>query len=267
MTADILDLADRLWRGQNSTSDLHPVSHLGGLAEICDGIAFLPAQANMTVIRTEDGLILIDTGSPFAARANHDEVRGWTGERLSTAIYSHGHIDHACGVPVWEAEAAERRWPAPIVLAHEALPRRFDRYKLTNGYNQIINQRRFSASGSCAGLRSTATRTGPTPDEMAVDVGGVQLTLRHEKRETDDHTVTWIPDRHVLCSGDLFIWAVPNAGNPQKVQRYPREWGAGIAPNGRTAAGIPASWPWYAYNRRPPHPARSYRNGGIAWNP
>jgi alkyl sulfatase BDS1-like metallo-beta-lactamase superfamily hydrolase len=24
--------------------------------------------------------------------------------------------------------------------------------------------------------------------------------------------------------GDLFIWATPNAGNPQKVQRYPREW-------------------------------------------
>jgi alkyl sulfatase BDS1-like metallo-beta-lactamase superfamily hydrolase len=28
----------------------------------------------------------------------------------------------------------------------------------------------------------------------------------------------------VLCCGDLFIWASPNAGNPQKVQRYPREW-------------------------------------------
>jgi alkyl sulfatase BDS1-like metallo-beta-lactamase superfamily hydrolase len=27
-----------------------------------------------------------------------------------------------------------------------------------------------------------------------------------------------------LCCGDLFIWASPNAGNPQKVQRYPREW-------------------------------------------
>ena len=32
------------------------------------------------------------------------------------------------------------------------------------------------------------------------------------------------PTRQVLCSGDLFIWASPNAGNPQKVQRYPIEW-------------------------------------------
>ena len=50
------------------------------------------------------------------------------------------------------------------------------------------------------------------------------LSLRHEKGETDDHTVTWLAERRVLCCGDLFIWASPNAGNPQKVQRYPLEW-------------------------------------------
>src|SRR5206468_11828839 len=42
--------------------------------------------------------------------------------------------------------------------------------------------------------------------------------------ETDDHTWVWLPSLRVLCTGDLFIWAVPNAGNPQKVQRYPRQW-------------------------------------------
>jgi alkyl sulfatase BDS1-like metallo-beta-lactamase superfamily hydrolase len=55
-------------------------------------------------------------------------------------------------------------------------------------------------------------------------VGDVDFSLRHEKGETDDHTITWQADRRVLCCGDLFIWASPNAGNPQKVQRYPREW-------------------------------------------
>jgi alkyl sulfatase BDS1-like metallo-beta-lactamase superfamily hydrolase len=52
----------------------------------------------------------------------------------------------------------------------------------------------------------------------------VGFALRHEKGETDDHTITWQPETRVLCCGDLFIWASPNAGNPQKVQRYPREW-------------------------------------------
>ncbi len=32
----------------------------------------------------------------------------------------------------------------------------------------------------------------------------------------------------VLCTGDLFIWATPNCGNPQKVQRYPVQWAAAL---------------------------------------
>jgi alkyl sulfatase BDS1-like metallo-beta-lactamase superfamily hydrolase len=34
----------------------------------------------------------------------------------------------------------------------------------------------------------------------------------------------WAPSRKLLCTGDLFIWAAPNAGNPQKVQRYAADW-------------------------------------------
>jgi alkyl sulfatase BDS1-like metallo-beta-lactamase superfamily hydrolase len=34
----------------------------------------------------------------------------------------------------------------------------------------------------------------------------------------------WIPARRVLCTGDLFVWASPNCGNPQKVQRYAADW-------------------------------------------
>ncbi len=40
--------------------------------------------------------------------------------------------------------------------------------------------------------------------------------------------MTWVADKRVLCCGDLFIWASPNAGNPQKVQRYPKEWAAAL---------------------------------------
>jgi glyoxylase-like metal-dependent hydrolase (beta-lactamase superfamily II) len=223
MSTDILALADRLWRGDVHTSEFHPVTHLGGIAEITGDVVFLPAFANVTAIRTADGLVLVDTGSAFVARAIHDELRRWTTERLHTAVYSHGHIDHVFGVGTWEAEAADNGWPAPVVIAHEALPRRFDRYRMTAGYNEIINQRQFGIRG----LRWPTEYRYPDQTyaaELAVDVGGRTFQLRHEKGETDDHTVTWIPDQKVLCCGDLFIWASPNAGNPQKVQRYPLEW-------------------------------------------
>src|SRR5580704_6294239 len=223
MASDILALADRLWRGEVATTEFHPVTHRGGLAEICDGVAFVPAFANVTAVRTGDGLVLIDTGSSFAAKAIHEDLRRWDDQRLHTAIYSHGHIDHVFGVPVWEAESQERGWPAPEVIAHEALPLRFDRYLMTLGYNEIINQRQFGVPG----LRWPASYRYPDRTyraELTVEAGGTVLALRHEKGETDDHTVTWLADRKVLCCGDLFIWASPNAGNPQKVQRYPLEW-------------------------------------------
>src|SRR5205814_916873 len=38
------------------------------------------------------------------------------------------------------------------------------------------------------------------------------------------------------CCGDFFIWASPNAGNPQKVQRYPKEWAVAL----RQMAGLGA---------------------------
>ena len=223
MTTDILALADRLWHGEAQTSEFHPVRHVGGFVEICDGVAFAPAFANVTAVATADGLVLVDTGSAIAARAIHDDLRHWSSDRLHTAVYSHGHIDHVFGVPVWAAEAEEQGWPGPVVVAHEAVPDRFDRYRMTAGYNQIINQRQFGV----AGLRWPTRYRYPDrtyADQLSLDVGGVRFALRHERGETDDHTVTWLPDRRVLCCGDLFIWASPNAGNPQKVQRYPLEW-------------------------------------------
>jgi glyoxylase-like metal-dependent hydrolase (beta-lactamase superfamily II) len=223
---DVLELADRFWRGAAGLGDYHPVDPFtlqGGLAEICEGVVFVLSFANVSAVATDDGLVLVDTGSALLASRVHDELRRWSDQRLHTAIYSHGHIDHVFGVPLWEAEADARGWSAPHVVAHDALPRRFDRYILTAGYNQIVNRRQF-------GL---ADLVWPTryryPDETYDDglelrVGGTELRLRHEKGETDDHTVTWLPQHRVLCCGDLFIWASPNAGNPQKVQRYPKEW-------------------------------------------
>jgi alkyl sulfatase BDS1-like metallo-beta-lactamase superfamily hydrolase len=224
---DVLTIADQLWRGEVSTSTMHPVDHIGGFAEITDGVGFVPSFANVSAFDTEDGLVLVDTGSLPLAPVVHGDLRRWTESRLNTAIYSHGHIDHVFGVPVWEAESTEKGWPAPEVIAHHALPARFDRYIFTAGYNTIINRRQFGFKD----LQWPINYRYPDRtyhDTMDLSVGGVAFSLRHEKGETDDHTITWQADTRVLCCGDLFIWASPNAGNPQKVQRYPREWAAAL---------------------------------------
>jgi alkyl sulfatase BDS1-like metallo-beta-lactamase superfamily hydrolase len=222
--ADMLELADRLWSGEADLAEHHPVGFLGELTEIDEGIAFLPSFANVTAIETSDGLVLFDSGSFATGQLVHETIRGWRPDTcLHTVVFTHGHVDHVFGLPLWEAEAAERGWAAPIVVAHENMPARFDRYRLTAGYNAAINRRQFGVDE----LEWPLDYRYPDKtyrDTMELEIGGERFELHHAKGETDDYTWTWIPSRNTICCGDLFIWAVPNAGNPQKVQRYPREW-------------------------------------------
>jgi len=219
---DPIELADALWTGAATTLDNHPVTAIDGLGEVTEGVAFVKNLANSAVITTGDGMLVVDTGHALTAGYIKDCIRGWTDEPMTRAVWSHGHVDHVFGVELYEAENLERGLPAPIVHAHEAMPARFERYALTAGYNGVINSRQFGAPVDWP----TAFRA---PDRLhasstSFNVNGLEVLCFHDKGETDDHTWTWIPEKKVLCTGDLFIWASPNCGNPQKVQRYPREW-------------------------------------------
>jgi alkyl sulfatase BDS1-like metallo-beta-lactamase superfamily hydrolase len=61
-------------------------------------------------------------------------------------------------------------------------------------------------------------------DRVDLRIGDLDIELHHGRGETDDHTWAWLPKHRAACVGDFIIWAFPNAGNPQKVQRYPLEW-------------------------------------------
>jgi alkyl sulfatase BDS1-like metallo-beta-lactamase superfamily hydrolase len=117
------------------------------------------------------------------------------------------------------------------VVGHENVAARLDRYDLTRGYNAIINHRQFGARGRVG--MSAEEPFWPTglvrPDttfdhRLGLNVGGLSIELRHGRGETDDHAWAWVPERRAILAGDFVIWVFPNAGNPQKVQRYPLDW-------------------------------------------
>jgi alkyl sulfatase BDS1-like metallo-beta-lactamase superfamily hydrolase len=214
----VRDLAEALWTGTSTTFEHNPLTTFAGLEELQDGLAFVSGLANVVAVASGDGLVLVDTGSQLTGALTRSQVTGWNDAAVHTAIYTHGHVDHVCGMPSFEAGGHRAR-----VIAHEAVPARFDRYKLTAGYNGAINARQFRAPG----LRWPTEYRYPDVtyrDALDLEVGGLRLELRHDRGETDDSTWVWLPERRALCTGDLFIWAAPNCGNPQKVQRYPREW-------------------------------------------
>jgi alkyl sulfatase BDS1-like metallo-beta-lactamase superfamily hydrolase len=220
---DVLELAERAWRGELAGTQVHPGRALVGFEELAPGLGFMSAFSNVGVVATGEGLVFLDTSSFFHAARLHEEVRRWSGARLHTAVYTHGHVDHVFGLGPFEEEARGRGDAPPQVIAHRACPERFARYRLTHGYNAIINQRQFGFP------KPVFPREFREPDrtldgDAVLEVGGVRVELRHDKGETDDHLWAFLPAWNAIYSGDLFIWASPNCGNPQKVQRYPREW-------------------------------------------
>ena len=126
------------------------------------------------------------------------------------------------------------------MIAHEAIAARFDRYQLTAGYNGVINQRQFRLP-NLAWPKQYRYPDETYTDRMELAVGGEVFELYHDRGETDDATWVWSPARRILFAGDMFIWASPNCGNPQKVQRYARDWAAAFRKMDALEARDPAS--------------------------
>ena len=74
---DVLEVAERMWRGDAAAPALTTVSN--DLTEVADGTAFVWSLANVSVFRTGGQLVLVDTGSEFMGGNIHEAVRSWTG--------------------------------------------------------------------------------------------------------------------------------------------------------------------------------------------
>src|ERR1700744_2714771 len=203
----------------------------GGPIEVAERTWFASQFSGCTAFETDEGIVLVDTGTKQFAPAIAAMLRDKTSAPIHTAIYTHGHIDHAYGLEAFLVPGQAK----PRVIAQREMPARFARYQATAHHNAALNARQFGGTVAAQSNDAYAAFGQPPipPDtlydeHMRITVGGVRFELNHCKGETDDHTWVWCEDRKVLCPGDLFIWAVPNDGNPQKVQRFPWERAKGL---------------------------------------
>lgn len=223
MSADIID------HGANH-GPINRINH--ELSELDDNLALVEAFSHSVVFDSKDGLVVFDTSGAQGGQAVVRAIRSWRKTRFNTLIYTHGHIDHVGGSGAFMA-ADINQGTKPQVISHAKVPERFRRYRLTDGYNNLINARQFRGfKGRGYGIGGNADflpADVAEPDRLYEDrlhltLGDCSFELQHARGETDDHTWTWIPKYKAICAGDFFIWNFPNAGNPQKVQRYPVEW-------------------------------------------
>jgi glyoxylase-like metal-dependent hydrolase (beta-lactamase superfamily II) len=228
--ADLLALSSRVIDSGNVDEPINRITN--ELSEVADGLAVVESFSHSVVLDAGDGLVAFDasharTGSDVVAA-----IQGWSDTPVSHLVYTHGHADHVGGSPDFAAAYGDM-----TVVGHRKVEERFERYRYTNAWNVLINARQFG------GVRGDFGMGGEAPDFIPVDtahpnhvvddhdtiiVGDRTIELHHARGETDDHLWGWMPEEKWAFVGDFVIWNFPNAGNPQKVQRFPIEWAAAL---------------------------------------
>lgn len=200
-------------------------SDQGGIKHFEGGVHMLQLFANICFVETAEGVVVFDTGLPFDGPRIVEEIRKVTEQPVRYIIYGHGHADHAFGTWALIDDASERGYPRPVIIAHDNLPRRFDRYRETQSYQEHINRIQFAIPENIPAFVTDYIYPDRTfSDKMILRLGEVTFELRHARGETDDTVWMWIPERGTVCVTDLWVWSCPNIGNPFKVQRYARDW-------------------------------------------
>ncbi len=203
------------------------------LTEVADGLAVVESFSHSVVVDTDDGLVAFDASHQATGAAVVEAITGWTSSPVSHLVYTHGHADHVGGSVAFDAAFDDM-----VVVGHENVARRFERYRDTNGWNVLINARQFGGVRGDFSMgdadepdfipRATLAPTQVVDEHDTLEVGNRTIELHHARGETDDHLWGWMPEEKWLFAGDFVIWNFPNAGNPQKVQRYPLEWATAL---------------------------------------
>ncbi|MEW6554451.1 MAG: alkyl sulfatase dimerization domain-containing protein [Actinomycetota bacterium] len=211
--------------GDTSLGSQALFSDAGGMRDFGDGVFMLQGFANVCLIETGEGLVLFDAGLPTDGWRIVKELRAVSERPVRYIVYGHGHADHAFGArPVLE-DAEQRGDGKPVILAHEALPARFDRYQRMLPYHEHINRIQFAIPEGIPAFPWDYIYPDDTfREEKSFRLGGTTFELKHARGETDDHVWMWVPERKVVCASDFWVWSCPNVGNPFKVQRYALEW-------------------------------------------
>lgn len=191
-----------------------------------------PVAGSSGVVITGEGVVVVDTGIAAGGADRVRRIRERTDAPFHTIIYTHGHGDHAGGAGAFLEDAQQKGHPKPQIIAHELVPKRFDKYQMLQGRRQYIGSLQFprrTGSAPPAQVRSAPEPQYFYPDTtyseyMDFKLGDITFELYHALAETDDTTWVWIPERKTAIIGDLLIGGCPNTGNPLKEQRYTVEW-------------------------------------------
>jgi uncharacterized sulfatase len=208
------------------------IEHVG------EGLHMLRCEGNSFLIELDEGLAIVDAGPGGKVTAGMIEtVRGLSDAPVHAICYSHGHLGYNAGVPQWLEHASSRGEPAPRLIAHANVPRRYARYDETGALQRRMAEIQFRQPHGFFDRHLQNTLPTETFEQaLVLGSGDRRVELLWAPSETDDAIAVWIPGQKVLYGGPSLIDSIPNVGTTRSTA-----WPA-WAPSWRCASSARPSW-------------------------
>jgi cyclase len=178
------------------------------IVEVSPGvIAFVRPDegANIGLIRTADGVVLVDTTSSPADMQELLAATGVSASEMRFVINTHYHGDHTWGNQLFDCPILAHR------LCRERMEARLTEEWTPEAIEEYIDEAEDTdpdwareAREKWAALRITLP-TEVFEDRRDLEIGGVKLEAIHFGAHTPGSAVVWLPEAKVLFAGDLIF--------------------------------------------------------------
>jgi len=189
--------------------------------------------ANVAMIKTDDGLVIVDSaGSREASARIMKELRKISNQPVKYLIYTHYHPDHTQGAKEIISKDTEiiatRAFLYWIDYQNNLLAERHHRARaIQAGVMAQEYSFKLPIRNPFSGIEVNAEVVMPTITfESSYDftLGGVRFELFATSGETQDHLAIWMPEERVLFAGDLYYASFPNLSSPMLESRPVLGW-------------------------------------------
>lgn len=198
--------------------------------------------ANVVVVRTAEGNVVIDTGSCTPqAELIREQMAEFAPGPTRAIIYTHGAIEQLGGAGVWKGEEQipiygtvqlEEEFLRQLVMLQPSELRRGMRQfamRVPDGERTATVWGRMPEMSQLVGVPDIRLPNNTFEGETSLVIGGVELQLIAAPGESPDQLFVWLPATRTLLAGDNFVCGFPKiCGLRGAPQRNADQWIASL---------------------------------------
>jgi glyoxylase-like metal-dependent hydrolase (beta-lactamase superfamily II) len=182
------------------------------------GVGSPAPKKNISWVVTDEGIVVIDTGSAATARIVKKLIRMTSDKPIKYIIYTHHHGTQVGGAHVL-------RGPQTKVIAHRDTVLEFNLAHELFANVLLLNSIQFDFTPR----PDVKPREFVYPDitytsDYNFTLGGVRFELEHVVGEADDYTLVSVPEQRVVWVADLLSSGMPMVASPMKRVRDDVKW-------------------------------------------